>query len=158
MIDGTPTSLDHFGIDVANTEGTPVHAAEWGRVVNIRASNVYGTQVSILHPDGRTTRYNHLEASSVLVTPSEIITAGRNIAAIGSTGRVTGPHLDFEVLDDNRLFIDPLSILPPIPPDVALGRFVIQDPVSLQLSNPLPDSSPEPPSPGVVRNAARKEE
>ncbi|TVR62253.1 MAG: M23 family metallopeptidase [Spirochaetaceae bacterium] len=119
-------------------EGTTIAAAEWGRVVRIGSHAGYGEFVVVGHPDGQSTRYSHLQSGSIQVTLSEIVTPGRTIASMGSTGQATGPHLDFEVFDSHGKRFDPLSILPPVPSEMAIGRFVVADPVTAALSNAVP--------------------
>lgn len=84
----------HSGIDYAVPEGTNVRSIQGGRVVFAGNRGGYGKTVEIEHPDGTRTRYAHLSAFNV--KPGEEVTAGRNIALSGSTGRSTGPHLHLE--------------------------------------------------------------
>jgi murein DD-endopeptidase MepM/ murein hydrolase activator NlpD len=90
----------HNGIDYAVPEGTNVRSIQGGRVVFAGNRGGYGKTVEIEHPDGTRTRYAHLKEFSV--QQGEEVTAGRNIALSGSTGRSTGPHLhvETETLDE----------------------------------------------------------
>jgi murein DD-endopeptidase MepM/ murein hydrolase activator NlpD len=90
----------HSGIDYAVPEGTNVRSIQGGRVVFAGNKGGYGKTVEIEHPDGTRTRYAHLREFGV--QPGEEVTAGRNIALSGSTGRSTGPHLhvETEMLDE----------------------------------------------------------
>ena len=90
----------HPGLDIAVPVGTPVVAAEAGTVVRAGAAGTYGNLVVLRHPDGLETRYAHL--SEVHVTVGQHVGAGQDIAASGATGRVTGPHLHFEVRKDGK--------------------------------------------------------
>ena len=85
----------HKGIDVAAPPGTPVVAARSGRVIlaQLDEANGWGWTVVIQHPDGWQTRYAHL--SGISVRPRQLIRQGERVGAVGSTGRVTGPHLHF---------------------------------------------------------------
>ncbi|MFI1979751.1 M23 family metallopeptidase [Streptomyces wedmorensis] len=85
----------HTGQDFAVPTGTTVRAVGPGRVVAARYGRSYGYEVVIRHPDGRYTQYAHL--SRVDVTRGQSVSAGQRIARSGATGRVTGPHLHFEV-------------------------------------------------------------
>ncbi|WP_435865906.1 M23 family metallopeptidase [Streptomyces wedmorensis] len=87
----------------AAAEPAPAHAG-WdgsrravgpGRVVAAGYGRSYGYEVVIRHPDGRYTQYAHL--SRIDVTRGQGVSAGQRIARSGATGRVTGPHLHFEV-------------------------------------------------------------
>ena len=60
--------------------------------------NSYGQYVLIDHGNGIKTRYAHCVTGSIRVYPGKYVTAGQQIAAIGSTGNSTGPHLHFEVI------------------------------------------------------------
>jgi murein DD-endopeptidase MepM/ murein hydrolase activator NlpD len=91
-------SWKHNGVDIANKIGTPIYAADDG-VVIIAAGGYnggYGNTIVIDHGNGKRTRYGH--ASKLFVKVGDEVEKGENIAAMGSTGRSTGPHLHFEVL------------------------------------------------------------
>jgi murein DD-endopeptidase MepM/ murein hydrolase activator NlpD len=86
----------HAGLDFAATVGTTIHAAAAGTVAYAGFRPDYGWVVEIDHGNGLTTRYAH--ASRLFVHVGALVTPGDPIAAVGSTGRSTGPHLHFEVL------------------------------------------------------------
>jgi murein DD-endopeptidase MepM/ murein hydrolase activator NlpD len=86
----------HTGIDYPAPYGTPILASAGGRVRYAGPRGPYGKTVEIDHGGGLVTRYGH--ASRILVRVGDILLPGQNIAAVGSTGRSTGPHLHFEVL------------------------------------------------------------
>jgi murein DD-endopeptidase MepM/ murein hydrolase activator NlpD len=98
----------HRGLDIAAPRGTPIEAAAEGRVVFAGDQRGYGRTVIIEHADGRRTRYAH--ADELQVSAGDCVAAGQIIATVGSTGRATGPHLHFEVIEEGRQ-IDPLKIL-----------------------------------------------
>lgn len=88
----------HYGIDLANSIGTPVWAAADGVVSYAAPLSTYGNCVIITHSiNGQiyTTVYAHLNSFNVSVGTE--VSQGQQIAAMGNTGRVTGPHLHFEV-------------------------------------------------------------
>jgi len=85
----------HTGLDIAAPTGTPVRAASSGVVRSAGSDGNYGNAVVIDHGNGVTTRYAHNSALKVSV--GQQVRAGDEIAAVGSTGRSTGPHLHFEV-------------------------------------------------------------
>ncbi|MFN3883322.1 MAG: M23 family metallopeptidase [Rhodocyclaceae bacterium] len=85
----------HEGLDFTALPGTPILAAAPGIVLNVERHPEYGNVVDIDHGDDLVTRYAH--ASLVLVKPGEFVKRGQQIAAVGNTGRTTGPHLHFEV-------------------------------------------------------------
>lgn len=88
----------HYGVDLANATGTPIWAAAEGVVSYAAPLSSYGNVVIVTHSiDGQiyTTVYAHLSAFNVSV--GQEVTQGQQIAAMGSTGRSTGPHLHFEV-------------------------------------------------------------
>ncbi|MDE2298339.1 MAG: M23 family metallopeptidase [Burkholderiales bacterium] len=86
----------HSGLDFAAVWGTLIHAAAGGTVSFAGVRHDYGWVVEIDHGNGLTTRYAH--ASRLLVKVGDVVMPGDPIAAVGSTGRSTGPHLHFEVL------------------------------------------------------------
>lgn len=85
----------HSGIDFSAKTGTPVRAAGNGIVIKAERKGGYGRVVYIDHGAGFVTRYAHL--NSIAVKEGDNITSGTRIGAVGSSGRVTGPHLHFEV-------------------------------------------------------------
>jgi murein DD-endopeptidase MepM/ murein hydrolase activator NlpD len=85
----------HAGVDLAANIGTPVHAAADGIVAVAQYANRYGKAILIDHGNGMTTLYAHL--SSFEVIPGEEVRRGQLIGHSGATGRVSGPHLHFEV-------------------------------------------------------------
>lgn len=85
-------------IDFGGPVGTPIRAAAAGEVIVSRNSGWnggYGNYIVIRHPNGVQTLYAHNSQNYVGV--GEYVSAGQAIAAMGSTGRSTGPHLHFEV-------------------------------------------------------------
>jgi murein DD-endopeptidase MepM/ murein hydrolase activator NlpD len=86
----------HTGLDFPADPGTPVVAAAGGVVVTSEWHPAYGNLLEIDHGRGLLTRYAH--NSKVLVKIGDVIRRGQPIAAVGNTGRSTGPHLHFEVL------------------------------------------------------------
>lgn len=101
----------HDGLDLKASEGTPVYAAQEGVVVHSGATiRGYGKMIVLKHPNsGLFTVYAH--NSRNLVRVGSTIKKGQQIAYSGSTGRVSGPHLHFEIRD-GMLAVDPLEILP----------------------------------------------
>ncbi|MDY0236013.1 MAG: peptidoglycan DD-metalloendopeptidase family protein [Gudongella sp.] len=86
----------HRGIDLANSLGTAVYAADGGKVTFSGYSGSYGYMVEIDHENGYVTRYAH--NSKLLVKAGERVYRGQQISNMGSTGRSTGSHLHFEVI------------------------------------------------------------
>jgi murein DD-endopeptidase MepM/ murein hydrolase activator NlpD len=94
----------HAGVDIAAAYGREVPVAAAGRVVEAGDSGAYGTSVVVEHSGGVRTRYAHMSALNV--TTGQDVAAGQVIGRVGQTGRATGPHLHFEVLEGGRP-IDP---------------------------------------------------
>lgn len=87
----------HRGMDIATAYGTPVLAADSGKVVvaGWPDNGGYGNRVEINHGNGYVTLYAHLSKVNVVV--GQTVNRGDVIGLEGSTGRSTGPHLHFEV-------------------------------------------------------------
>jgi murein DD-endopeptidase MepM/ murein hydrolase activator NlpD len=86
----------HTGLDFQADSGTPILAAAGGVVVTQELHAGYGNMVEIDHGNDLVTRYAH--ASATFVKKGDLVKRGQKIAAVGTTGRSTGPHLHFEVL------------------------------------------------------------
>ena len=85
----------HNGLDMAASSGTPILAAYDGDVVAAAYSSSMGNYIMINHGSGLYTIYMH--CSALYVSKGQSVSKGQNIAAVGSTGRSTGPHLHFSV-------------------------------------------------------------
>ena len=94
----------HSGTDLPMPIGSDVHAASDGRVTFVGERSGYGLTVEVTHANGLMTRYAHLSSSAV--QPGDVVSAGQVIAASGNSGRSTGPHLHFEVMENGQS-IDP---------------------------------------------------
>ena len=99
----------HRGVDIPAPMGTAVHAAADGTVIFAGVKGSYGNLVIIDHGNGFETLYGH--NSGFLVKAGDVVKRGQTIAAVGSTGRSTGPHCHFEVHLNGEL-VDPLMYLP----------------------------------------------
>lgn len=99
----------HLGIDLPNAKGTPIYAADGGKVVWAGFTPSYGYNVRIEHADGYSTLYAHL--SAIDVKYGEMVFQGQQIGKMGSTGVSYGNHLHFEVRIDNQNY-DPVKFLP----------------------------------------------
>lgn len=85
----------HEGLDFTSEPGTPIVAAASGKVIFADLQTQYGKMVEIDHGNGLVTRYAH--CSMLFVKEGDLVVRGQRIAAVGATGRATGPHLHFEV-------------------------------------------------------------
>lgn len=106
---GPRGSSFHDGLDIAAPEGTPIRAVEHGEVIYSDRLRGYGNTVIIRHAGGIVSVYAHNQGN--LVRDGQQVARGEIIARVGSTGRVTGPHLHFEIRKNN-LAQDPLLYLP----------------------------------------------
>jgi len=98
----------HEGIDIAASYGTAVRAAGAGKVIFVGWKPAYGNTVVIKHDYGYVSQYAH--NSSLKVKVGQVVERGDIIARVGSTGRSTGPHVDFRISFNGR-WIDPLKML-----------------------------------------------
>ncbi|MFO0585306.1 MAG: M23 family metallopeptidase [Anaeromyxobacter sp.] len=85
----------HEGLDIATPHGQPVYSPSDGTVVFAGTEGGYGKVLVIDHGYGVKTRYGHL--SEIFVKPGDHVARGGKVAAVGNTGRSTGPHLHYEV-------------------------------------------------------------
>lgn len=98
----------HSGLDMAAPSGSPILAAADGTVVGASYNSSMGNYVMIDHGNGLYTIYMH--ASALYVTVGQSVSAGEQIAAVGSTGASTGPHLHFSVRLNGQ-YVDPRNYL-----------------------------------------------
>lgn len=98
----------HRAIDITGKVGTALHASGSGYVVEAGWNGGYGKTIVIDHGNGYSTRYAHCNSLSVSV--GQKVSRGQTIAALGNTGRSTGPHCHFEVIY-NGTAVNPLSVL-----------------------------------------------
>jgi len=102
------TERFHAGIDFGADYGSLIYASEQGRVIYADWYGGYGNAVIVDHGNGMTTLYAH--CSDLYVKDGDVVAKGQPIAAVGSTGFSTGPHLHFE-LRANGEPIDPAAYL-----------------------------------------------
>ena len=108
ILNGKP-KWPHYGIDIAAKKGTKIKSSATG-VVTMAEPDLYYTGGTIImdHGHGISTIYSHLE--SVMVSVGDKINQGDIIGTVGSTGRSTGPHLDFRV-NWFQTRLDPMSVI-----------------------------------------------
>ena len=108
ILNGKP-KWPHYGIDIAAKRGTMIKSSGSG-TVTMAEDDLYYTGGTIImdHGHGISTIYSHLE--NVLVSVGDKINQGDIIGTVGSTGRSTGPHLDFRI-NWFQTRLDPMSVL-----------------------------------------------
>ena len=94
ILNGAPRA-PHYGIDIAAAKGTPVLAPAGGRITLVKELYFSGWTVLITHGFGLNAAFLHLD--SVSVASGDIVRRGTPIGTVGSTGRSTGPHLDWRL-------------------------------------------------------------
>lgn len=94
-VNGGPVTGQHGGVDLAQDQGTPIHAAAAGRVAWTGEMPIRGNSVLLDHGAGVVTGYHHLQEWDVAV--GQMVAVGQVIAKMGSTGFSTGPHLHWEM-------------------------------------------------------------
>lgn len=94
----------HNGIDYRARSGTPVYAVANGTVTQARYKGGFGNEVRIRHASGMITQYAHLLSMSARV--GQTVRRGQIIGRVGSTGRSTGAHLHFGLINNGR-YINP---------------------------------------------------
>ncbi|MBQ8254119.1 MAG: peptidoglycan DD-metalloendopeptidase family protein [Clostridia bacterium] len=99
----------HQALDIATDRGTPIYAADGGVVTFAAEYDTYGLLIKITHESGVETRYAHLDRIDVKV--GDKVYKGQQIGTMGITGRVTGPHLHFEIRINGKP-VNPRTYLP----------------------------------------------
>ena len=115
----------HFGVDYAAPRGTPVRSVADGVVIWAGRKGPNGNMVIVRHSNAYKTYYLHLSRYAPGLRRNKRVTQGQIIGYVGSTGRSTGPHLDFR-LSKNGKYLNPLkhkSIEGPRVPKKALVAF-----------------------------------
>jgi murein DD-endopeptidase MepM/ murein hydrolase activator NlpD len=112
----------HKGIDIASPIGTPIFAVEDGIVARAQTMRGYGKMIEIKHGDMYSTRYGHNSKNFVKV--GDYVRKGQLIGLVGSTGRSTGPHVHFEVLQAG-IAINPVKYL------AAMDSFKLSESIKL---------------------------
>lgn len=98
----------HTGLDIAAKTGTPIKVVADGTVTSAKYSGSYGNLVKVDHGNGVETWYAH--NSKMYVKAGQKVNAGDTIAAVGSTGNSTGPHLHLEIRV-NGVHVNPQNYL-----------------------------------------------
>jgi murein DD-endopeptidase MepM/ murein hydrolase activator NlpD len=98
----------HAGVDMPVPEGTPIHAADSGRVAIAGWMGGYGNYTCIQHTGSLSTCYGH--QSRIAVSVGQSVSKGQVIGYSGNTGHSTGPHLHFEVRVGGNP-VDPMGYL-----------------------------------------------
>ncbi|WP_295146233.1 M23 family metallopeptidase [Saccharopolyspora sp.] len=99
----------HYGIDIANSKGTPIVSAMDGTVIDAGPASGFGLWVRVQHNDGTITVYGHV--NSITADEGDQVKAGDQIATMGNRGFSTGTHLHFEVWNASGKKINPLPWL-----------------------------------------------
>ena len=118
ILNGKPRQ-PHYGIDIAAPSGVAVRAAGAGRVTMAMDLYFTGGTVIIDHGFGLNSTYSHLK--DMYVRPGDRVTRGGVIGSVGSTGRSTGPHLDWRINWRHKR-LDPLLIAGPLRPALPASR------------------------------------
>ncbi len=99
----------HHGVDFAAPSGTPVRSVADGRVAFAGRKGPNGIMLKINHGRRYKTAYLHLKKISSGLKVGSLVKRGQVVGAVGSTGRSTGPHLDFRFYDRGKM-VDPLKV------------------------------------------------
>ncbi len=104
--------MPHLGVDYAASKGTPVYAIGDGKVIKANYAGAAGNYAKIKHNSVYTSGYMHLWKFEQGINVGTKVKQGQLIGYVGSTGRSTGPHLDFRIWK-NGTAVDPVSLKPP---------------------------------------------
>jgi murein DD-endopeptidase MepM/ murein hydrolase activator NlpD len=100
----------HGGIDFAAKQGEPVQAVLPGTIKAIKTEAGFGNKIEIQHKDGSISYYAHLDKIDPSLKPGDQIPEGTLIGTVGSTGKSTGPHVEFGIRDKNGQPVDPTAL------------------------------------------------
>ena len=92
----------HWGVDYAAPRGTKIFAGGDGVVQVAKYNGSYGNYIKIRHNSEFSTAYGHMQRFAKGIRPGVSVKQGQVIAYVGSTGRSTGPHLHYEVVQNGR--------------------------------------------------------
>lgn len=98
----------HHGVDIPAPTGTNIGAARSGTVIEVGYTAARGNYIKVQHDDGLVTLYQH--CNSILAQQGDKVAQDQTIATVGSTGKVTGPHLHLEVWKNGK-DVDPMQYL-----------------------------------------------
>ncbi|MFD6397980.1 M23 family metallopeptidase [Nocardia sp. NPDC060249] len=99
----------HYGLDFADSIGAPIKSVSNGTVIEAGPASGFGLWVRVLHDDGTTGVYGHV--NEMLVSEGQRVNAGQVIATVGNRGQSTGPHLHLEIWDQGGAKMDPIPYL-----------------------------------------------
>lgn len=102
----------HLAVDYAAPVGTPVKSIGEGTVIQRGYDKLSGNKLRIRHPNGIETMYIHLSKFAGGIAVGKKVRQGQVVAYVGTTGRSTGPHLDFRVFKHGKA-INPLKLKSP---------------------------------------------
>ena len=105
-MDQSKTAM-HNGIDFAAKQGEPVQAVLPGTIKAIKNEPGFGNKIEVQHKDGSISYYAHLDKIDPSLKPGDAIPEGTLIGTVGTTGKSTGPHVEFGVRDKNGNPVDP---------------------------------------------------
>jgi len=109
----TQQLAQHSGVDFITPTGTPIVASGDGTVIKASFDPAYGNFIEIAHNEGFVSKYAH--NSKLLVKAGQQVKRGQVISESGSTGRSTGPHLHYEI-HQNNAYLNPAKVLVYAPP------------------------------------------
>ena len=103
----------HYGVDFAARTGTPIRAVGDGRITHAGWKGGYGRLVEVSHGGAMKTRYAHLRRYGPGIRRGVSVKKGQTIGYVGCSGLCSGPHLHYEMWQDNR-YVDPLKANIPV--------------------------------------------
>jgi murein DD-endopeptidase MepM/ murein hydrolase activator NlpD len=105
---GLDVMNNHNGIDIVSKKGDLIKCAEDGMVIFSGYNGDLGNTVIVSHPFNYFTIYSHCD--SIFVKQRDLVLRGDHIAMLGNTGKTTGPHLHFEIWNNDTI-IDPRNVI-----------------------------------------------